>query len=57
MFYQLNCQVWVDIMDLIFETSILGFYSELRLSSYIRLTESITVWYILLKRVTFSIAI
>ena len=29
---------------------------ELRLSSYIRLTESITVLYILLKRVIFSIA-
>ena len=43
MFYQLNCQVGVDIMDLTFERSIWGYYGELRLSSYIRLTECITV--------------
>ena len=56
MFYQQNWQVGVNIMDLMFERSIWGYYGELRLSSYIRLTESITVWYILLKRVIFSIA-
>ena len=43
-------------MDLMFERSIWSYYSELRLSSYLRLTESITVGYILLKRVIFSIA-
>ena len=39
-----------------FESSIWGYYSELRLSSYVRPTESITVRYILLIRLIFSMA-
>ena len=35
---------------------VFGVVGELRVSSYIRLTESIAVWYILLERVIFSIA-
>ena len=53
MFYQLNFQVRVDMMDLMLERSIWGYYSELMLSSYVRETESVTVWYILSKRVIF----
>ena len=55
MFYQLNFQVRVDMMDLMLERSIWGYYSELMLSSYVRETVYVTVWYIFVEKGNFSI--